>query len=58
MQRWAQGRVGETSHHPGAVLPSCQAANSAELLPNMNSAGVRGRWQKILLQALGLWAPA
>lgn len=43
---------------PGWVPPGCQAANNSELLPNTKAAGVRGRWQRILLQALGLWAPA
>lgn len=42
----------------GWALPSCQAANSPELLPNTNTAGVRGRWQLILLQAPGPVGPS
>lgn len=58
---WCSAKLGAEQVSPhiflGQAPPSCQAANSSELLPNMNAAGVRGRWQQILLQASGPLGP-
>lgn len=57
-QCWAEGRAGETSRLPKAGPAQLSGSKQLQVATKHERAGVSGRWQQILLQALGLWAPA
>lgn len=57
-QCWAGGRAGETLSLPGAHPAQLLGSKQLRVATKHERAGVLGRWPQILLQALGLWAPA